>query len=86
MPLYAVTLQFLFNGTKGPNMLQYDKAPVHKVRLIKTWFADVSVKKLQGPAQSPDRNTTEHLWDELKCRLHPSLPDINGVNPHSHAP
>jgi hypothetical protein len=34
------------------------------------------VKKLDWPAQSPDRNSINHLWDELERRLRarPSRP------------
>ena len=38
-------------------------------RSIKTWMREFGVDELNWPAQRPDLNTTEHLWDELEQRL-----------------
>ncbi|MCJ8734516.1 hypothetical protein PDJAM_G00236560 [Pangasius djambal] len=63
-----------YAGITGPNLLQHDDAPVHKTSSMKAWCVKVGVEELECPAQNPDLNTTEHLWDELEHRLHPRPP------------
>lgn len=41
-------------------------APVHKWRSIQTCFAKVGLEELKWPAQNPNLNLTEPLWDELE--------------------
>ncbi|KAL6466679.1 hypothetical protein MHYP_G00244830 [Metynnis hypsauchen] len=57
----------------GPFLFQHHCAPVHKARSIKTWMSEFSVEELDWPAQSPDLNPMEHLWDELEQRLRERL-------------
>lgn len=53
----------------GPFIFQHDNARVHKAQVITEWFQDMGVQELDWPAQSPDINPIEHMWDELERRL-----------------
>ncbi len=56
----------------GPNAtLQDNNAHPHRARIIGEFLHDAGVQRMEWPANSPDLNPMEHMWDQLgrKVRL-----------------
>lgn len=50
-----------------------DNDPKHSALDVKTWLLYNCPKVIKTPAQSPDLNVIEHLWDELGRRMQDRL-------------
>ncbi|GFV56710.1 transposable element Tcb2 transposase [Trichonephila clavipes] len=74
----------LFRGAAGPDFISMDdNAPCHRVVLIDDFLETEKIERMSWPANSPDLNHIEHVWDMLGRQIaalsHPpnSITELN---------
>jgi transposase len=55
-------------------VFQDDNARIHRARPTLHWISEKNIDQLRWPAQSPDLNPIENIWDELERRIRKRIP------------
>ena len=79
--VYEGALRDYFNSHTNPAtyLLMEDGAPVHTARVSATWLGNQGISKLKWPANSPDLNPIENIWNLCKAEVQ-KLPRAKNAN------
>ena len=61
-------------------ILMQDNARAHSAQSVQAYLSHVGIPVMQWPANSPDMNPIEHVWDLLKRRVKSRMPPPNNLN------
>ena len=64
-------------GENNNWIFQQDNDPKHTSNVIKKYFANKKWEIMEWPAQSPDLNPIEHVWDQLEKAIRNRKPPKN---------
>lgn len=56
-------------GLRRQFIFQDDNDPKHKAKLVQEFLKNMKINRLEWPAQSPDLNRIEHLWDVVEREI-----------------
>lgn len=60
---------FSFESMPVNWIFMHDNDPKHASNIVKDWLLDEQIDVLTWPAQSPDLNPIEHLWNDVKVKI-----------------
>ena len=69
------SVENIFGDREHPFVFQDDNAPPHRAHVVQDWMFEHGINRMDWPAQSPDANPIENLWDDIEraiVRDHPA--------------
>ena len=55
-------------------IFQDNNAPCHRAKKVQHWYGTQKVERMDWPAQSPDLNPIENLWNRVSCIIGKNKP------------